>query len=438
MRLTSVLFPLLLSGLTTSACAGPSVNITARLNSPTIFAGGGHVFLQLSVCTPEMSRRERRPMNLSVVLDRSGSMSDQGKLEYAKQALGTLIDQLREQDIFSIIIYDDVIEVLRPAGRVGDKEQIKRLVRSIEPRNSTNLGGGMLEGYHQVERNLHREFVNRVILLSDGLANVGITDDRELSRIVRRYRNRGISLTSMGVGLDYNENLMVALSESGGGNYYFIESPHGLAHIMGREFDMLSTLYAHRASVVLHLGARVRVSDVIGHEWHGNEGTCSIELGDLYGGENREITVELEVPRGTGSVQLAEGVLQHATDEASAVRLASFATTARYSEDLKEVDKGRDMDTQAKADVALSTRAVEKATQALDEGREDEARVILKAAESTLNASPAASGTGAAGSAVRAQTDRLQEYKQMLENEKDGRKAKKEIQYRNYQTQKKK
>jgi hypothetical protein len=102
------------------------------------------------------------------------------------------------------------------------------------------------------------------------------------------------------------------------------------------------------------------------------------------------------------------------------------------------VDKGLDMDTQAKADVALSTRAVEMATQALDEGREDEARVILKAAESTLNASPAAPSAGAAGSAVRAQADRLQEYKQLLEEEKDGRRAKKEIQYRNYQTQKKK
>jgi Ca-activated chloride channel family protein len=83
-------------------------------------------------------------MNLSVVLDRSGSMADQGKLEYAKQALCKLIDQLREQDIFSIVMYDDIIDVLRPAGRVGDRERIKRLVRSIEPRNS-QLGGGMVE-----------------------------------------------------------------------------------------------------------------------------------------------------------------------------------------------------------------------------------------------------------------------------------------------------
>jgi Ca-activated chloride channel family protein len=205
----------------------------------------------------------------------------------------------------------------------------------------------------------------------------------------------------MGVGLDYNENLMVALSESGGGNYYFIESPHGLAHIMRREFDMLSTLYARHASIEIHLGAHIRVSDVIGHEWHGNEETCSIELGDLYGGDNREITVELEVPRGKGSVRVAEGVLQHKGDASVDVRLASFAATADYSNDKNEVEKGRDMDIQAKADVAISTRAVDKATQALDEGRADEAKAILGDAEGFLNASAAAPSAGAAGAAVR-------------------------------------
>ncbi len=438
MRLASLFVPVMLSGLTTATCAGPSAKITAHLNSPTIFAGGGQVYLQLSVHVPAVSTHDRRPMNLSVVLDRSGSMADQGKLEYAKQALCTLIDQLKEQDIFSIVMYDDIIDVLRPAGRVGDKERIKRLVRSIEPRNSTNLGGGMLEGYQQVERNLHREYVNRVVLLSDGLANVGITDDRELSRIARRYRNRGISLTSMGVGLDYNENLMVALSESGGGNYYFIESPHGLAHIMRREFDMLSTIYARHASVQIHLGANVRVSDVIGHEWNGNEGTCTIELGDLYGGDNREITIEMEVPRGKGSLQVAEGILQHKKDASRSERLASFTASATYTADKGEVDKRRDMDVQAKADVALSTRAVDRATQALDEGKDEEARAILGAAEVRLNESAAAPCAGAAGAAVREQSQRLQEYKVMLEQETDGRRAKKEIQYRNYQTQKKK
>ncbi len=438
MRIAAFVVPLLLSGLTVTACSGPTSMITARLNSPTIFAGGGQVYLQLSVCVPGVTSRERKPMNVSVVLDRSGSMSDQGKLEYAKEALCTLVDRLHEKDILSIVIYDDVIDVLRPAGRVGNKEQIKRIVRRIQPRNSTNLGGGMVEGYQQVERNVDKEYVNRVVLLSDGLANVGITDDRELSRIARRYRHKGISLTSMGVGLDYNENLMVALSENGGGNYYFIESPHGLAHIMGREFDLLSTLYARHASVEIQLGAQVRVSDVIGHEWRVQGGTCSIELGDLYGGDNRDITIELHVPRGAGSIQIADGVLRHTGENASPVRLASFTASARYSSDKVEVENRRDMDVQGKADVAVSTRAVEKATEALDAGRQEEAEAILGAADQALQASPAAASTGAAGAAVHAQSRLLQEYKEILDQDKDSRKAKKEIQYRNYKTQKQK
>lgn len=436
MRLASMLLPVLLSGLTTAACSGPTATITARLNSPTIYTSGGRAYLQLSVCVPQITGRDRKPMNLSVVLDRSGSMADQGKLEYAKEALCALVDRLREEDILSIVMYDDVIEVLRPAGRVGNKEQIKRMVRRIEPRNSTNLGGGMAEGYRQVERNMYREFVNRVVLLSDGLANVGITDDRELSRIARRYRHKGISLTSMGVGLDYNENLMVMLAEGGGGNYYFIESPHGLAHIMRREFDLMSALYAHHASIEIRLGSHIRVADVIGHEWRTQGETCSIDLGDLYGGDSRDITIELDVPEGAGSVRLADGVLQHKGEDASDVRLGSFSASARYASDQREVDRDRDLEAQAKADVALSTRAVDKATQALDEGRAEEAQAILHDAETDLLASPAAPAGGVAGAAVEAQSRRLQEYKQMLGEDKDARRAKKEIQYQNYKTQK--
>jgi len=119
-----------------------------------------------------------------------------------------------------------------------------RLINRVSPRGSTNLGGGMIEGYRQVERFASKEFTNRVILLSDGLANQGITDPRQLNSIARRNRIHSISLTTMGVGLDYNENLMVGLAEYGGGSYYFIEHPRSIAHILNKEFNSLSSILA--------------------------------------------------------------------------------------------------------------------------------------------------------------------------------------------------
>jgi len=148
-----------------------SIVISGKLNCPVISERGEKVYLQLFVRTPRVEKPYRKPLNISVVLDRSGSMGDERKIEYAKSALTSLIRQLSDKDILSVVIYDDVVEVLRPAGRVRDKRELLRLIDRVFPRGSTNLGGGMIEGYRQVERFAGKEFTNRVILLSDGLAN---------------------------------------------------------------------------------------------------------------------------------------------------------------------------------------------------------------------------------------------------------------------------
>lgn len=152
-------------------------------------------------------------MNLAVVLDRSGSMADQSKIEYAKKAVRTLIEQLQNDDVFSFVIYDDIVDVVREAKPVHDKRELLYILDEVFPRGATNLGGGLAEGLRQVERHRDKEYLNRVILLSDGLANRGVTDPHELQRMVQRYRGRSVSVTTMGVGLEYNENLMVRLSD---------------------------------------------------------------------------------------------------------------------------------------------------------------------------------------------------------------------------------
>jgi Ca-activated chloride channel family protein len=416
----------------------PVFTFGGKLNCPVISERGGTAYLQLTLTAPSVIReKQRKPMNLSVVIDRSGSMGDQRKMDYAKKAFASLIDQLNSNDILSIVIYDDVVDIVRRAKSVGnEKRSIKRMIDEVYPRGSTNLGGGLVEGLRQSEKFAGKEFINRVVLLSDGLANTGITDPIELNRIAKRYRNRSISITSMGVGLDYNENLMMGLSESGGGNYYFIEHPHLLASIIRQEFDLVSSVVAQNGSILLALGDNVHVQDVVGCEFKNESNQYIIPIGDLHANETREFTVELSLPAGSGSRIIATGELRYesATIIAS---YPSFSAKVRYTKDHAEVEQHRDISTQAKADIAVSSRKVEEAMQALDNGDQAAAELRLNEAKNLMSTSPAVSAAGASGESVRSQLGKIEGY-QRSAKEDDSRKAKKSIQYENYKTRKNK
>lgn len=415
-----------------------AVTFDGRLACPYISTTGGTAYLHITLGTPRRSESKRVPMNISVVLDRSGSMGDQNKMRYAKSALHALIDQLRTDDILSVVIYDDDIEVLVPSARVHSKRELHRVIERVYPRGSTNLGGGMVEGFRQVEKYRNREYVNRVILISDGLANRGITDERELARIAARYRSQFISLTAVGVGLDYNENLMVDLSERGGGNYYFIESGHGLAAMLEKEFMTISNVFAQNVSIELTLGRGVQHVDVIGCTSSEKTGRVIIPVGDLYAGDRREFTVELNVPPGRGSLLVAHGVLHVDDERMRPIGVRPFEVRVQYSRDLALIEKNVDVETQARVDIALSTRRVDVAMQALDEGRKEDAIKELKEAHSMVSSSRAAQAAGPAGEAVREQQEKLKDYADELGKAENEGRAKKSIQYDNYKTQKSK
>jgi Ca-activated chloride channel homolog len=419
--------------------SGVDIQLDGKVNCPYMPAKGGVAYLQISVRAGDLEVHNRKPMNLSVVVDRSGSMGEEGKIENVRNALFRLVEQLKSDDIFSLVIYDDVVEVLRPACRVGSKAEIRRLIEGVYPRGWTNLGGGLVEGFRQAERNACTSYSNRVILLSDGLANRGVTDPCELDGIAARYRGKSISLTTMGVGLDYNENLMVGLANNGGGNYYFIERSGDLAALFRQEFNALSALVAQNATVELTLGEGVKILDAIGCARRESGRVQLVGIGDLSANESRELTVELSVPGGTGTQTVASGRLSFDTENGRRYCAHSFTAVVHYVTDLAEVDRHRDMGAQAKADIALSTRAVDRSMRALDEGRRDEAVAQLAAAEATIAASPAAVQGGSVGSMMKDQATKLNSYIQLFEDKKaDVRKVKKSVQYENYKDQKQK
>ncbi|HTO93917.1 MAG TPA: VWA domain-containing protein [Bacteroidota bacterium] len=412
-----------------------ALTLRGSINCPVVPSSGGTACLQLTLAARPESPSTRRPLNLCVVLDRSGSMAEEGKIASAKAALGRMIDLLGEGDIFSLVIYDDVVEVLRSASPVTDRRRLHDLVEGIQPRGWTNLGGGMQEGFRQAERYAGEDRVSRVVLLSDGLANRGITDPAALGRIARMERDRSISLTTIGMGLDYNENLMCALAADGGGNYYFIERSGDLASIFRGEFRDLGAVVAQNAVIILRTGPGVRITDVVGAPFTAEDGTCRIRVGDVAAGQCRSLTAVLDIPPGCGSLEVVRGEVRSEQCDGKTIVAPLAAVRVRFSDDAAAVERGRDLETQARADIALSTRGVERAMQALDEGKAALAERELAAAGAALAASPAAS-TASGGGAIRAQEARLDSFRhQLKDSAAPAGKAKKAIQYENYRTQ---
>ena len=177
----------------------------------------GKVYLRLSLKgMPIATRKERSPVNVAIVLDRSGSMKGD-RIASAKAAGKVALERLSEQDIVSLVAYNHEVEVLQPAAPLGNSKSLTRKIDSLMADGRTALHAGVVSGAAEVKRNLNETRVNRVILLSDGMANVGPSSPRELAELGRKLGAEGISVSTIGLGLDYNEDLMQRLAAASDG-----------------------------------------------------------------------------------------------------------------------------------------------------------------------------------------------------------------------------
>ncbi|HEU4472882.1 MAG TPA: VWA domain-containing protein [Flavisolibacter sp.] len=247
----------------------------------------GYLYIETKLAAFRSQQLKRVPLNISIVIDRSGSMTGT-KMGYAKKAARNIIDLLGEEDYVSIVMYDNVVDSVQGPVRVKDKASIQSKIDAIRPRGGTNLWGGTEKGYEFVRQQYRPGYVNRVLLISDGLANIGITDSSLIRLKVEQFKNDvGITLSTFGVGLDYNEKLMTDMAETGAGNYYFIDAPEKTGEIFNRELNGLSNIAAQEATLRIKLPKGISIIQGYPLRFQQQGDEAIITLRDLFADDTK-------------------------------------------------------------------------------------------------------------------------------------------------------
>lgn len=333
------------------------------------------------ITAPRAPRREERlPVNVSIVLDRSGSMSGERKFTLAREAVEQALRMLRDEDRFSLVVYDEQIDLLMPSTRATEdaKRRALEALRHVGPRGSTDLGAGWLRGCEQIAEFATDRRVSRCLLLTDGLANHGITDRGELARHAGELRARGVSTSTFGVGADFDERLLRDMAQEGGGNFYFIEGAAQIPGILTGELGEALEVTLPRASVVVRPkgGESVEVLNTFraGHDAGRNE--YRVELGDLVSGQEIDVVLSVQFPRGEIGSGAGVAVELHSSGE----RVPGAAGVQRwtYASHGENDVQPRNREVDRVVAELYAARARAEATEANREGRYDHARRVLE------------------------------------------------------------
>ena len=356
---------------------------TSLSNTHVLMPGNGEVHLSIELKAGELEDMERLPMNIALVIDRSGSMRGE-KMEQTRAAARHLVSQLKEADTLSIVSYASDVRIDLSASRLTEDVRQTALdaISRIRPGGSTNLSGGLFLGQAEIERNLKTGQVNRVILMSDGLANRGITDTNALSQQAQKTAQGGISVSTMGIGVDYNEDLMTALADHASGNYYFIQSADQIASVFGQELQRMFATVAQAVKVRVLIEDGIDLVDVHGYTFTREGDAIQIPLAEMFAEQRRSILMTLKAPtHREGMTAVAQVTLNYddVTREGAQKELESTASVT-ITRDETLVQNGRNHTVEERLSEVQVAQAMQTAANLLRDGNHGAAQGILNEA----------------------------------------------------------
>ncbi|WP_257458695.1 vWA domain-containing protein [Archangium lipolyticum] len=405
-----------------AAASNGSLMMTSRLSHPYITPGSSDLFVTVDITGVEVPGARRTPVNLAVVIDRSGSMSGY-KLQQAKQAARHLVGLLGPEDRLAIVHYgSDVKSLPSLPATPANQERMLQFVEGIWDDGGTNIGAGLHTGRSHVAASRGDYTVNRIILLSDGQPTEGITDDAGLTEVVKGIRAEGITVSAIGVGTDFNEDLMQGFAEYGAGAYGFLEDAGQLATLFQRDLRQAATSVARGVELSFELPAGVRLGEVLGYRAHQTGRTVRVPLPDFSSGQVERVVARLTV-EGTrpgsavdvAGLKLAYKDLLKDTGVESAASLSAMVTE-RHEEVLARQDK----DATVYATRALSAKNLKLAAEALRDGRREEAKGYVMQNQALFEKAGTVASPSAVAADLAEQQAVLQDYEQASDSESVG------------------
>ena len=302
-----------------------AVGFQALTSRNAVLSSAENFILYLLMETKPQGEGVRLPLNLGIVLDRSGSMYDEQRLDYVIEAIKYLIDNVGPDDKVAVVAFADRAEVAATADRVtADAAGVKRAIDDLdllEIGGGTQMALGMEAALAEVEKYYSPNRLNRLLLLTDGQTY----EERKCLELARQHRER-IACSTLGVGIEFNEKLLMEMAEESGANYHFIDAPASIPNIFSSELQGLRNVALTNARIEMQLSAGVQVKEAfraspqiypIKETTPDANRTLSLPLGDIEAGTpSSALAVLVLPPRRPGRVRLAQAGLYYDTPEA--------------------------------------------------------------------------------------------------------------------------
>lgn len=302
----------------------------------------------------------RAPLNLCLVIDRSGSMEGP-PLDYVKRACNFVVDMLTDQDVLSIVTFEEVVEVVMPPRKVVNKALIQEHINRLQPGNTTNLYDGLSLGLQQLKNVNLPGYLERLVLFTDGEPTVGIKDFSAIVNVAGQAKEHQISVTALGFGPDYNEELLAGIARRSGGKYYYVDRPELIPTVFKQEMERLLTVVARNLKMELQLSRWVQLRQVFGGELQMRSRTAEIGLVDVERGSRVTPLIEFEFPNHPpGTYRLAKLKLTYEDGITNRTETLTSDVVIEFTTDSARANVPQDPRVASETQVALTSRSLEK------------------------------------------------------------------------------
>ncbi|MFP2911939.1 vWA domain-containing protein [Pyxidicoccus sp. 3LFB2] len=378
--------------LATSTPSDGALTLTGKLSGAYVQTGTSEAFAWLELKARPAEAGRRVPVNLALVIDRSGSMSGQ-KLSDAKRAARELVVRLTAEDRLAFIDYGTDVKVLPSRPVTEDvRGELLKTIDALRDDGSTNISGGLTEAARSLRPHLREYRVSRAILLSDGQPTAGMVREQDLYTLVRSMRDEGITVSALGVGADFQEELMRGMAEQGGGFSGFIDDSARLAEVFSRELDQATSTVARRVELELELPPEVQTAAVLGVPSTRQGNVLKVPLYDLSGGQSVRLVVKLtlQTSRADGALDVVGARARYVDVAKDVAADTGLRLGARLTGDAALVRANLDRDVRVHATRALGTQHMLAAAEEMKRGNRQAARGLLDNARRVFGTSASA------------------------------------------------